>query len=234
MNAEDVPPTVNSPAAPKLPISHYDADYFKWQNAEDALGAELNKTKFLPYLGPSHRRGLDFGCGSGALLAALPFAERVGVEINPVAVASAQQREGIEIHTDIGSVPSESIDAVVSNHAIEHVEWPLGTMRELARVLKPDGIAIIVVPCDRANLPFSPNDKDFHLYSWSAGNLGNMARAASFEVLEVSELIHRWPPKKRLLRKLLGPQLFDIVCRLYGAVRRDRTQVRLVARKVTS
>jgi hypothetical protein len=97
--------------------------------------------------------------------------------------------------------------------------------------LKPEGLAMIVVPCDRVNFPFSPNDQDFHLYSWSAGNLGNMARAAGLEVLEVSELIHRWPPYKRQLRKLLGPQLFDAVCRLYGAVRRDRTQVRLVARK---
>lgn len=141
------------------------------------------------------------------------------------------RRGGIEVHTDIAAVQSDSVDAAVSHHAIEHVEWPLGIMREMLRVLKPNGTAIVVVPCDRANFPFSINHQDYHLYSWSAGNLGNMARAAGFEVLEASELVHRWPPKNRELHKLLGPRMHDITCRIYGWVRRDRTQVRLVARK---
>jgi SAM-dependent methyltransferase len=214
----------------KLPASHYDAKYFKWQNEHATLGAELDKTKFLPYLRPSDRRVLDFGCGGGALLSALAAREPVGIEINAVAVEHARQR-GIEVFTDIGAVPSETIDAIVSNHAIEHVEWPLGIMREMLRVLKPGGLAIVVVPCDRADFPFQINDPDYHLYSWSAGNLGNMARSAGLEVLEVSELVHRWLPRNSDLYKFLGPRMHDLMCRIYGRLRRDRTQVRLVARK---
>jgi methylase of polypeptide subunit release factors len=122
MEEQGLSQTTNTPAASKLPASHYNAEYFKRQSAEAALGAELNKMKFLPYLKLSHRRGLDFGCGSGAMLAALPFEGRVGVEINPAAIECAR-RLGIEVHTDIGTIPSESIDVVVSNHAIEHVEF---------------------------------------------------------------------------------------------------------------
>ncbi|MCI0599553.1 MAG: class I SAM-dependent methyltransferase [Beijerinckiaceae bacterium] len=173
---------------------------------------------------------LDFGCGGGALLGALPIAERVGIEINPAAIKHARQA-GVEVYLDIKAVPPESVDAIISNHALEHVERPLDVMRDMVRVLKPDGRAIIVVPCDRVNFPFSLNDPEYHLYSWSAGNLGNMARAAGFEVLEVSELVHRWPPFKRILRRAFGARLFDVICRICALLRRDRTQVRLVACK---
>ncbi|MGI8570768.1 MAG: methyltransferase domain-containing protein [Methylocella sp.] len=212
----------------RTPASFYDDEYFLRNNVDASLGAEINKVHFLPYLKSSDRRVLDFGCNSGDLLGALPVAERVGIEINPVAIEHARQA-GVEVHTDVKTIPSVSVDAIISNHALEHVERPLDVMREMVGVLKPDGRAIIVVPCDRVNVPFSLNDLDYHLYSWSVANLGNMARAAGFEVAEVSELVHRWPPLKRRLHRAFGPRLFDLICRIVGLLRRDRTQVRLGA-----
>jgi SAM-dependent methyltransferase len=213
----------------KAPATHYDDAYFKWQNTAAAVGADLNKAKFLPFLDKSHQRVLDFGCGSGALLMALPVAERVGIEINPAAVECAK-KAGIEVHNYLNEIPANSIDAIISNHAIEHVEAPLDTLREMVRVLKPGGLAILVVPCDRPDYPFALDDPDFHLYSWSAGNFGNLARAAGLEVLEARRIWHRWLPKTPQLRAVVGPRLFDALCSFYGFLRRDRTQVRLVGR----
>lgn len=44
------------------------------------------------------------------------------------------------------SIESNSYDVVISGQALEHVEWPWMSMRELTRVLKPDGIMCIIVP----------------------------------------------------------------------------------------
>lgn len=214
------------------PAAHYDESYFLWQNDGAAIGGEANKEKFLPFLRPEHRAILDFGCGGGSLLRALPAETKIGVEINPAARAHAE-RIGIRAVPSLADIPDASIDAVVSNHAMEHVESPLDVMRQVHRVLKPGGIAIVVVPCDRAHYPFKRGDRDFHLFSWSASNLGNLALVAGFEVERADEIVHRWPPGWQTIRRLGGRRLFDLVCRLYGYLRRSRSQVRVVARKPT-
>jgi SAM-dependent methyltransferase len=43
-------------------------------------------------------------------------------------------------------IPSESQDFVVSAHVIEHLEDPIGSIRQALRVLKRDGVLILVVP----------------------------------------------------------------------------------------
>ena len=39
-----------------------------------------------------------------------------------------------------------SVDVVISGQAFEHIEWPWLTIREIARVLRPNGIAAITAP----------------------------------------------------------------------------------------
>jgi len=60
-------------------IDHYDGDYFSWQNRDADLGAELNRAKFSPFLGPDHRSILDFGCGGGWLLKTLEADAKIGI-----------------------------------------------------------------------------------------------------------------------------------------------------------
>jgi SAM-dependent methyltransferase len=42
--------------------------------------------------------------------------------------------------------PDASFDLVISGQAFEHIEWPWLTMMEIARVLKPAGLAAITAP----------------------------------------------------------------------------------------
>jgi SAM-dependent methyltransferase len=53
-------------------------------------------------------------------------------------------------HFDIAAIPhpDNSFDAILCIHVLEHVEDDRAAMRELARVLKPDGWAIVLVPVD--------------------------------------------------------------------------------------
>jgi SAM-dependent methyltransferase len=53
-------------------------------------------------------------------------------------------------HFDIVRIPypDDSFDVILCVHVLEHVEEDRRAMRELARVLKPDGWALILVPMD--------------------------------------------------------------------------------------
>jgi len=209
-------------------VNHYDEEYFAWQNVDAELGAQLNKDKFTPFLRAEHRSILDFGCGGGWLLKVLPGESKIGIEINPVAREHARTL-GFQVFEDFSAVADGSVDVIVTNHALEHVERPFETLRQMKRVLRQGGLLILVVPCDRANFPYSVNDRDYHLFSWSAGTLGNLANATGFKVVNAAELVHRWPPRWAMIYHRFGPALCHFACRVYGRLRRDRRQVRVVA-----
>lgn len=209
----------------------YDEVYFDRQASGGNIQGELELFKFSSFIKESDRV-LDFGCGSGALLRAI--GERsgslVGVEINPSAVRAAKAN-GIPVVSSITDVDECSIDAVISNHAIEHVENPLEVLRQIERVLKPGGLSVLVVPCDRANFKYRQDDPDFHLYSWSANNFGNLLHAADLEVMSAEEILHCWPPKWQFFLRVLGARGFHSLSRIWARIYRKRSQVRVVGRK---
>jgi SAM-dependent methyltransferase len=56
--------------------------------------------------------------------------------------------EGVKIKMDITDIkfPDNSFDVIMCNHVLEHIPDDLKAMRELRRVLKTDGFAILQVP----------------------------------------------------------------------------------------
>lgn len=208
---------------------HYDDDYYAWQSRIGALSGELNSEKFSKYIKKSDRI-LDFGCGGGFLLEALDAASKVGVEINPAARKAANAR-GIETVPTIDEIPNESIDVVVSNHAIEHVESPMAIARSMRDKLKPNGLAVIVVPCERYDTEYYAGNIDMHLYTWSPVNIGNLFHCAGFQIIEVSRYTHRWPPFLMTIDRVFGRKICNFICHVYARMRPKLTQIRLVARK---
>lgn len=205
---------------------HYDLDYFKDQTRDGSLRGIINAWKFEPYLRPDIEL-LDFGCGDGALLNALGGGN--GVEVNPHARAAAQAR-GYRIEDTIDAYADNSMDLIVSNHCLEHVEDPLSIIREMRRVIRNDGLIAIVVPCHRVDIAYRENDRDFHLFSWSAANLGNMVKLAGFDVVEAKELRHRWPPKWRSIYRRIGIGAFHAASRFWARFDRSSSQVICVAK----
>jgi SAM-dependent methyltransferase len=96
---------------------------------------------------------LEVGAGSGVITAAL--AERVGSQGQVTAVDRVDQRvmcDGYQFVPVTGvqlPFPARSFDVVVSNHVLEHVGGhteQLAHLTEIARVLRPDGLAYLAVP----------------------------------------------------------------------------------------
>jgi SAM-dependent methyltransferase len=113
---------------------------------------------FLPYLTPGISV-LDCGCGPGSIT--LSIATRigngrvVGVDFGETQIHRATEtarERGIRNATfqtaDCNSLPFEdaSFDRIFSNALMEHLTDPVHALRELLRVLKPDGVIGVSSP----------------------------------------------------------------------------------------
>jgi 2-polyprenyl-3-methyl-5-hydroxy-6-metoxy-1,4-benzoquinol methylase len=208
---------------------HYDKVYFDTQWEGSKLGSKINKIIFKPYLDQAETV-IDFGCGGGYLLNELAIKNPIGIEINTAAHEIARSL-GIDVHERLETIPDEVADVIISNHALEHVSSPFEVMQELHKKLKPSGMIVITVPSDRPSLSFKDVDRDFHLYSWSANNLGNMMKATGFEVMEAKQLLLCWPPKMVHIYRIFGERGIQLLGRLFGKLPSKRSQVLAVGRK---
>jgi SAM-dependent methyltransferase len=204
--------------------------YFAWQRASSTGAGPVEARKFSEHVPPT-ARVLDFGCGQGELLLALPCAERIGVEPNPAARAVCASR-GLAVAESLAEIPDASVDVVISNHALEHVPHPLRSLQELRRVLAPGGRVVLCLPFDdwRRQRRYDPKDINLHLYTWSPLLIGNLLAQAGFSVSRTWMLTHAWPPGWRALDRRLPRAAFDLVCRLYSVLRRQRQVMALAAK----
>ena len=102
-----------------------------------------------------HKRNgrlLDIGCGTGHFLAEMgryPGWELAGVEPNAKAAEFARQALGLNVHLgDLFSAqfPDHHFDVVTMWDVLEHLYEPVSVLREIHRVLKPDGVLILRTP----------------------------------------------------------------------------------------
>ena len=129
-------------------------EFFALGNEEvtRALG-ELDRLQ----LSPGRNVAVDFGCGVGRLSAALAkhFAEVVGVDIAPPMLEQARRldrsdgrcRFVLNEADNLAFLPDRSVDLVYSSLVLQHMPAELAAryLREFARVLADDGVAIFQV-----------------------------------------------------------------------------------------
>ncbi len=144
-------------------------------------------------------RLLEVGCGSGAMLKEM--AEREwqveGIDFDPNAVKNARQK-GLTVH--IGSLqtqsfPSNTFDAIVMSHVIEHVPDPHALLVECERILKPGAILVSVTP-NTNSLGHRVYKTDWrglepprHLHLFNSRSSLKLARNTGFKKAEVRTTI---------------------------------------------
>jgi SAM-dependent methyltransferase len=206
--------------------SYYDADYFNWQKNIGAFGGWANAFKFKNTVRPADTV-IDFGCGGGFLLHNLNCATRIGIEPNPSAAESVR-KFGIKHFTSpseaLRELGGEVADVIISNHALEHTLNPLQEIKSLRPLLKRGGTIHFYVPCEAISLRYDPNNINYHLFSWSPQNLGNLLTEAGYKVEYSKACIHKWPPFYTKIARLGWP-VFNAACRIYGRLERTWFQV---------
>lgn len=101
---------------------------------------------------------LDVGCGTGVLLATLlergaSAADLVGFDLVPAMLKQAPAKLPPDVRLVTGDVgqlpfPAHTFDVVVSTSSFHYWPDPVGALREIGRVLVPDGRVIITDWCD--------------------------------------------------------------------------------------
>ncbi|HXG00850.1 MAG TPA: class I SAM-dependent methyltransferase [Bacteroidota bacterium] len=196
---------------------------------------------------------LEIGCAGGAFLHAARQAgyDVKGVEFSDVAAQFAREKFGLEVFTgDVAAAGfrDDAFDVVFMGDVLEHLPDPLGTCREVLRILKPGGIFVVECPT-QTNTLFSRlgffvygmlgkkatvHLPPYHLFEYRPGSLTGMLRRAGFSIVRTSEGII--PPHEVTLRgsmlQKIGKKLFQypnyLLTRIFG-VMGDRIEV--VAKK---
>lgn len=147
----------------------------------------------VPYRGDG--RFLDVGCGGGSYLYRLKGWgwEVYGVEPSAAGVKQARAL-GLDVrHGELPEArfPQSYFDVIRLNNVLEHLTDPRGTLREVRRILKPDGIVYITVPNTRSfNFwLFGKNwyglDAPRHVISYCPRALKFLCGATGFKIVEL-------------------------------------------------
>ena len=160
----------------------------------DALRTELFGDHFLPHgllaLVPSDWVVADLGCGTGNAAEMLaPHVERViAVDQSDVMIDAARRRLGdagrgfrnVEFRVGpMEALPLDdaSVDAVCCSLVLHHVEQPAEAMREVARVLRPGGVALVIEMTEHGRTEFRKTMGHQHLGFSEADLSGLLSRA---------------------------------------------------------
>jgi ubiquinone/menaquinone biosynthesis C-methylase UbiE len=188
---DEAPEGSTEPATPSLGQAHERSEWF-WSHYNDAADATL---RILAAAGVDVRgtRVADVGCGEGitdlALVLKGDLGELVGYDVNATDTSKLldeARREGVadELPDTLRFELSQptalptadnAFDIVVSWSAFEHVDDPLGLMREIARVLRPDGVFMLQL------WPFYHSEHGSHLWRWFPEGFAQFHSSAEIE-----------------------------------------------------
>ncbi|MBU2604943.1 MAG: class I SAM-dependent methyltransferase [Alphaproteobacteria bacterium] len=101
---------------------------------------------------PADAAVVDIGTGTGAnlrLLKEMGFSRVTGIDASPEAARWCAEKGLGEVKAgDIRALPlaDNSVDLIMATDVVEHVDEDDAALREISRVLRPDGLALITVP----------------------------------------------------------------------------------------
>lgn len=200
-------------ANPRPPVRTLVSNYVNMidtEYIEEERGRRIAAAATLKSLRKFKKKGrlLDIGCATGFLLdeARKEGWEVYGVELSKWAVSFAKEKFGINtIFNGIlkkANYPDNYFDAVVMKDAIEHLTDPRGTLTEIRRILKPDGMLCINTPdidnfASRVLKARWWGIKQSHLYYFTRKTLHKMLSITGFTPVKIKSCsrtfsIHYW------------------------------------------
>jgi SAM-dependent methyltransferase len=168
-------------------------------------------------------RLLDVGCATGNYLAEMRKLgwQVAGVELNQAAANYARDRFGMDILSgDLleSNWPDNYFDAVTLWDVLEHTHYPLASLQEINRILKPGGLLIFSLPevnshdARRFGPAWIGYDTPRHLYLFPGESLALLFAHSGFHLLGQESFMgtyHTWIASWRVaMQRSLTPSLW--------------------------
>lgn len=179
-----------------------------------------------------HGKLLDIGCATGFFL---ELAESrgwgaYGTDVSKFASEYAKRKLGLKniFYGDLSKAKfkDEMFDAVTIFDVIEHLPDPKGTLKEINRILKNDGLIVVTTP-NSGSLAAKILGKKWeefrrareHIYFFSADTLSNMLEKNGFEVLKIESAGRYFSFKSAARRgKLYFKKIFAVLGFIVGVL----------------
>ena len=209
-------------------------EYFHGQDVEAKKPVALELLRTIERTLGRRGRYLDVACGQGENLWA---ARELGWEYEGVDASSAYLASGekyLGVRGRLGTLeevgfPNDYFDAITMNAIIEHLYDPYTTMREVRRVLKPDGLVWFNAPNEDALyqrvgnfymraqgrdwvVALAPTFAPFHVQGFNPRSLRALLDRVGLEIESFKSRGGIWPQKgEQSLRKRLEYQAARLI-----------------------
>lgn len=148
-----------------------------------------NLIKKYGYIRNQNVKILDAGCGAGTFLKELEqYGMAYGLDFSEKAVNFCKEKEIKNVSVgNIAKLPFQdnTFDIVLALDVIEHTEDDLSAMREIRRVMKDSGVAIITVPTFRFLWSIT-DELSNHYRRYTIGGLKAKAEGVGFNIIRAS------------------------------------------------
>lgn len=158
--------------APKIGYTNYLADEENHRvNARNIL-KEVNKIKDI-----AEKRILDIGCALGFLLdeaRKMKSCDSYGIETSQYACEHAKEKFGlniIQVELETSQFDTDFFDVVFMIGTIEHLVSPKSALKEIHRILKPDGLIVITTIDTKGLIPLYSIKPPEHLFYFNHENI---------------------------------------------------------------
>lgn len=122
------------------------------QSNPERIENQVNAVK--KYVNLSNKKVLDIGCGGGLFLSKMKAdgAKVIGIELSDSRAYYAKTKHELEItkrpiEDRYWEIFKNAFDVITLWDVIEHVNFPLSTLKHATNMLKPNGILLIDTPC---------------------------------------------------------------------------------------
>lgn len=173
-------------------ISHTDGKRSLFEKLYHAVKQKAlrDKISLIQDFKPSKGNLLDIGAGTGDFLIEAKKSGWVTTGIEPSDKAkSIAKQKGVVFSEALSAIQNHSQDVITMWHVLEHVPDVEAQIKELKRILKPDGVLIVAVP---------------NFNSYDAKHYG--AYWAAYDVPR-----HLWHFSKTAIKKLFAAEEMDLV-----------------------